>query len=211
MIGKFWCIFQWQSLREKRKRVHSIITTMIQAKNKIGVNTVCLCMLSCVRLFSTPRTVAPQALLSMESSRQEYCSGLQFSTPGEMLVLVGKNSMANRTFPVGNLSNPDIKPMSLASPALTGQFFTIGATWAAPGNPFQNSCLENSNDRGVHGATKVGQDWTTGHIHTGHLHGLWVSPYKLLLIYKGKVSNSPKWSKFPLPTIWQVSIICPLM
>ena len=41
--------------------------------------------LSCVQLFSTPWTVARQAPLSMEFSRQEYWkwSRLPFSTPGE--------------------------------------------------------------------------------------------------------------------------------
>ena len=32
-------------------------------------------------LFATPRTVAGQAPLSMEFSRQEYCSGLPFASP----------------------------------------------------------------------------------------------------------------------------------
>ena len=36
--------------------------------------------LSCVRLFVNPRTVAHQAPLSMEFSRQEYWSGLSFPT-----------------------------------------------------------------------------------------------------------------------------------
>ena len=35
-------------------------------------------MLSRVRLVATPWTVAPQAPLSMEFSRQEYWSGLPF-------------------------------------------------------------------------------------------------------------------------------------
>ena len=38
--------------------------------------------LSRVRLFVTPWTVAHQALLSMEFSRQEYWSGLPFPSPG---------------------------------------------------------------------------------------------------------------------------------
>ena len=38
--------------------------------------------LSHVRLFATPRTVARQALLSTESSRQEYWSGLPFPLQG---------------------------------------------------------------------------------------------------------------------------------
>ena len=39
-------------------------------------------VLSHVRLFVTPWTVAPQAPLSMKFFRQKYCSGLPFSTPG---------------------------------------------------------------------------------------------------------------------------------
>ena len=39
--------------------------------------------LSCVQLFVTPWTVACQAPLSMEFSRQEYWSGLPFPSPGD--------------------------------------------------------------------------------------------------------------------------------
>ena len=39
-------------------------------------------LLSRVQLFVTPCTVACQASLSMEFSRQEYWSGLPFPTPG---------------------------------------------------------------------------------------------------------------------------------
>ena len=39
---------------------------------------------SCVRLFATQWTVARQALLSMEFSRQEHWSGLPFPTPGDL-------------------------------------------------------------------------------------------------------------------------------
>ena len=42
----------------------------------------------------------------MESSRQEYWSGLPFPTPGD-------------------LSDPGIKPVSLEAPALAGRFFPI--------------------------------------------------------------------------------------
>ena len=65
-------------------------------------------MLNCfsrVRLFATPWTVAHKAPLSMEFSRQEYWSTLPFPTPGD-------------------LSDPQNKPSSLASPALVGRFFT---------------------------------------------------------------------------------------
>ena len=40
--------------------------------------------LSRVRLFATPWTVAHQAPLSMEFSRQEYWSGLPFPSPGDL-------------------------------------------------------------------------------------------------------------------------------
>ena len=55
----------------------------------------------------TSWTVAYQALLSMEFSRQEDCNGLPFPTPGD-------------------LPNLGIKPMS---PALAGGFFTTSSTW----------------------------------------------------------------------------------
>ena len=41
--------------------------------------------LNCVPLFETPPwTVAHQALLSKEFSRQEYWNGLPFPTPGDL-------------------------------------------------------------------------------------------------------------------------------
>ena len=67
-------------------------------------------MLSCVWLFAIPWTVAHQAPLFMEFSRQEYWSGLPFSPPED-------------------LPDPGIEP---ASPALAGGFCTASATWEAP-------------------------------------------------------------------------------
>ena len=62
--------------------------------------TMCVCMrvhsCSCIRLFVTQLTIAHQAPLSIEFSRQEYWSGLPSATPG-------------------NLPNPGIEP---SSPAL---------------------------------------------------------------------------------------------
>ena len=69
-------------------------------------------LLSRVRLFATPWTVAHEAPPSMEFSRQEYWSGLPFPSPG-------------------CLPNPRIKPTSLASTALAGGLFTT----ASPGKP----------------------------------------------------------------------------
>ena len=55
---------------------------------------------SCVWLFATPWTVAYQAALSMEFSRQNYWSGLPFPSPGDV-------------------TNPGIKPRSLTLQADT--------------------------------------------------------------------------------------------
>ena len=77
----------------------------------------CVCVLSrfsCVWLFATPWTVALLLPLSMGFSRQEYWSGLPCPPPGDLL-------------------NPGTEPMSLMSPALADRFFTISATWEAPG------------------------------------------------------------------------------
>ena len=72
-------------------------------------------VLSCVWLFATPWTVTHQAPLCMAFFRQEYWSGLPCSRTGD-------------------LPNPGIKPMPLASPAMAGRFFTTSITWEAPEN-----------------------------------------------------------------------------
>ena len=69
-------------------------------------------LLSRVRLFATPWTVAHQAPLSRGFSRQEYWSGLPCSPPGD-------------------LPNPGVEPPSLQSPALAGGFLTT----EPPGKP----------------------------------------------------------------------------
>jgi len=63
-------------------------------------------------IFATPWTVAHQAPLSMEFSRQESWSGLSVPIPGD-------------------LSNPETEPASLVSPTLAGRFFTT----VVPGKP----------------------------------------------------------------------------
>ena len=72
----------------------------------------CVQSLSRIQLFVTPWTVAHQAPLSTGFSRQEYWSGLPFP-------------------PAGDLPNSGIKPVSLASLALAGRFFTTSTTWEA--------------------------------------------------------------------------------
>ena len=54
---------------------------------RMGQHQVWVCgglVTSCVRLSATPWTVACQAPLSMEFSRQEYWSGLPFPSPRDL-------------------------------------------------------------------------------------------------------------------------------
>ena len=64
----------------------------------------CAQSLSCVWFFVTSWTVACQAPLSMEFSRQEYLSRLPFPSPRDLL-------------------DPEIKPVAHVSLALAGRFF----------------------------------------------------------------------------------------
>ena len=71
----------------------------------------CVCVFSCcyVWLFATQWTVAHQAALSMELSRQEYRSVLSFPTPVD-------------------LPDQKIESVSAASPELAGRFFITSTT-----------------------------------------------------------------------------------
>ena len=85
-----------------------------------------LCVLSLfsrVRLFATLWTVALQAPLPMEFSRQEYWNGLPCSPPGD-------------------LSDPGIEPTSLMSPVLANGFLS-------PVPPGLLKCAGNSDWRGI--------------------------------------------------------------
>ena len=81
-------------------------TTCTTESLRCTVETAYMCLLSNVRLFSTPWTVPSEAPLSMEFFRQEYWSGLPFTPPE-------------------NLPHPGIEPESPVSPVLVGTFFTM--------------------------------------------------------------------------------------
>ena len=68
-------------------------------------------------------TIAHQAPLPMQLSRQEYWSGVSFPIPGD-------------------LSDPGIEPKPPAFPALAGEFFTTRITWETL-QPHPN-CWSNS-------------------------------------------------------------------
>ena len=79
----------------------------------------CACSVASVVLFFVILwTVAHEAPLAMEFSRQEYWSGGPCPSPGDLL-------------------DPEIEPLSLMSPAWTGRFFTTSATWETHFNCFK--------------------------------------------------------------------------
>ena len=84
--------------------------SVLAEKNRDLFDVVVVALLRCIPLFVTPWTVACQVPLSMGFSRQEYCSGLPFPSPGY-------------------LPDPGIES---ASPALAGGFFTT----EPPGKPW---------------------------------------------------------------------------
>ena len=67
-------------------------------------------LLSRVRLFATPWTVAHQAPLSMGFSRQEYWSGLPFPSPGD-LPIPGIEPMSPELQADALTSEPSGKPL----------------------------------------------------------------------------------------------------
>ena len=80
-------------------------------RSGVAASCVCACAQSCLTLC-TPWTVACQASLPMGFFKQEYWSGVPFPTAGDLF-------------------DSGVEPMSLASPALAGGFFTTSATWEA--------------------------------------------------------------------------------
>ena len=78
-----------------------------------------MCVLSRVSLFVIPWTVALQAPLSMEFSRQGYWNSLPFPAPGD-------------------LSHAGTEPLSLACPGLAGGFFTT----VSPGKPHSENKIQ---------------------------------------------------------------------
>ena len=75
-------------------------------------------MCVCSVMFVTSWTIARQAPLFMGLPRQEHWSGLSFPSPGD-------------------LPNPEIQPVSLASPVLAGRFFNT----APPGKEYMDILL----------------------------------------------------------------------
>ena len=123
-VQKIACGFQY--LENHRgfpvKDLHHVLSWLLKSTHwrfilwdGKAVRSLCVCVLSRfshVQLSVTIWTVAHQAPLSMEFSRQEYWSGLPCPPPGD-------------------LPDPGIEPKSLMSPALAGAFFTTSTACQA--------------------------------------------------------------------------------
>ena len=102
----FHSLFQWMT-NQLGKRPHINLCPWIDSSVCVCEwACMCVCMLSCVRPFVTPWTVACQTLLSMEFSMQRIV---------EWVAL----------FYSRDLPNPGIQSKSFASPALTGEFYLL--------------------------------------------------------------------------------------
>ena len=82
----------------------------------LAVSFTCVCVVSCVQLFTTFCTVAHQAPQSMGLARQEYWSRLLFH-------------------PLGDLPDPGIGPVSLASSTLQADSL-LPSHWGLYGGSF---------------------------------------------------------------------------
>ena len=88
------------------------------------VKIFCVCqLLSRVRLFETPWTVAHQAPLSMEFSRQEYWSGLPCPSPGDL---------------------PDLRIEPRSSTLQADSFLQCLTTWEGENVILSNYCVKKS-------------------------------------------------------------------
>ena len=127
----------------------------------------CAQLLSHVRFFVTPWTVAHQAPLIMGFSRQEYCSGLPFPSPGD-------------------LPDPGIELMSITSPALTSGFFTTSFTWETHEClllPIWSTALDEARTENVCTFPFINTGWSQDRL----------CPEKLILASVGLQELSPTW------------------
>ena len=105
--------------------VHVLLKPSLMILSKILLACVRACVLSHfshVQLFVTLWTAIYQGPLSMAFSRHEYWSGLPY-------------------LPLGELSNPGIKPESLTSPAFAGRFFTLAPPCRSDSMWNEHNCM----------------------------------------------------------------------
>ena len=113
---KSYFIFQSLMTSLSLDSIHSALVSL-HASPWEWASSVCPAALLCRSVVSDslgpPWTAAPPAPLAMGFPRQEYWSGPPCPPPGD-------------------LPDPGMEPMPLASPALAGRFFHHCTTWEAP-------------------------------------------------------------------------------
>ena len=88
--------------------------------------------LSCVRLFTTPWTVARQASRSMGFSRHEYWNGLPFPSPGDLPdsgIKPGSPAFQADALTSEPLGKAQLKSYCSAKPSGTPVFYRRLSSW----------------------------------------------------------------------------------
>ena len=102
-------MYTWSVPSSCNTNSYVLFAVRAPALSPVVQDTMCMLSHSVVSTLCDPWTIALQVPLSMGFPRQGYWNGLPFSPPRY-------------------LPNPGIEPMSLASPALAGRFFTASST-----------------------------------------------------------------------------------
>ena len=120
---------------------------------------VCVCV--CVLLFATLCTEARQAHLSLEFSRQEYCSGLPFTSPGYH-PNPGVKPLSPTLQAESLLSEPLEKPLIISDTIINGIFSFLvifGCAWLQYSGPLVAACGIEFPDQGSNpGLLRVGTE-----------------------------------------------------
>ena len=138
----------------------------------------CVCVFSCVWLFPTPWTVACQAPLSMDFSRQKYWSGLLFPFQRD-------------------LSNTGTKPVPPGPVALAGRFFTIVKNGSARRMSEDNRAVDSGHFRSA-------WNFSTSVLWGSCLLGWW-TPFPGC---NHSLRLTLGWSSFLLPLLSEVLGLC---
>ena len=111
-------VFQWiwKVVVNKSGTAHIVLSKLLPSAS------LCVQSFSCVQFFATLWTVAHQAPLSMEFSRQEYWSGLPFPSPGD-LPDPGTESASpvSLALQVDSSESPSMQTTSLYSSTVNGR------------------------------------------------------------------------------------------
>ena len=157
--------YGWFMLRFGRKQQNSVKQLSFNKKKIKKKNPKQWHACSVVSDSSTPWTVVLQAPLSLEFSRQEYRSGLPFPT-------------------AGNLCDPGMEPMSLASPALVPGLCTTVPCGKHHPSPPQRREQMNSYETSVKYRCRK---QTFGYRGGGGINWeIWINLYTLLYIINNK-------------------------